>query len=127
MTVDEDYLWGDAEVTYPDWKGTAQLDERMTGRSLYELVGLDQDDWMIVGLDLGGGEHRHSLHVVAVPAGTDIHEQGEVRATDFLIHDVDPYEVLQQMTHMFELRLRLRALVGREIRIVERSDVPEQD
>jgi hypothetical protein len=23
-------LWGDARVTFPDWKGTAQLDERKT-------------------------------------------------------------------------------------------------
>ena len=125
--VDEDQIWGEAEVTYADWKGTAQLDERMTGTSLYDLVGLDRNDWMIIGLDLGGGEHRHTLRVLAVPAGTGIHNQDELRVTAFFIHDVDPYQVLQRMTHVFELRLRLRALVGREIRVVQRSDVPEQE
>jgi hypothetical protein len=127
MAVGADYVWGEAEVTYPDWKGTAQLDERMTGQtSLYDLVGLNHDEWLIIGLDLGGGEHKHNLHVIAVPAGTNIHGQDEVQATDFLIHDVDPYQVLQAMTHVFELRMRLRGLVGVSIRIVEQSDVPEQ-
>lgn len=52
VAVDEDLVWGDAEITYPDWKGTARLNERMTGRSVYELVGPPQDEWIIVGLDL---------------------------------------------------------------------------
>jgi hypothetical protein len=127
MAASADYVWGDAEVTHPDWKGTAQLDQKITGQtSLYDLVGLDHDEWMIIGLDLGGGEHKHNLHVIAVPAGTNIHDQDEIQATDFLIHDVDPYRLLKAMSHVFELRMRLRALVNVPIRIVELSDVPEQ-
>lgn len=52
--VTDGFLWGDAEVTYPDWNGTAQLDERMTGVHLNDLVGLDSGEWMIIGLDIGG-------------------------------------------------------------------------
>jgi hypothetical protein len=38
---------------------------RMTGKSINEVVGLS-DDWLIIGLDLGGGENRHELQVIAV-------------------------------------------------------------
>jgi hypothetical protein len=28
--MDDGEIWGEASVSFPDWKGTAQLDERMT-------------------------------------------------------------------------------------------------
>lgn len=46
-------LWRDAEVTYPDWNGTAQLDQRMTPASLEQVVGLDRDEWHIRIVALG--------------------------------------------------------------------------
>lgn len=129
------YIWGDAEVTYPDWVGTAQLDERKTIK-FNETIGLDEN-WFIVGLDLGGGEHGHDLRVLAihhddVPSGGDVLPRiaeangGEIPATEFLIHDVDPYDVLKKVTHMFELRLRLSRSQGIPIRVRQRGDVPEQ-
>jgi hypothetical protein len=50
--VTDGFIWAAAEVTYRDWDGTAHIDERMTGAQLNELVGLDSDEWMIVGLDI---------------------------------------------------------------------------
>ena len=137
-SVTDGFIWRAAEVTYPDWDGTAQLDERMTGAQLNELVGLDSDEWMIIGLDIGGGEHRHELRVVAVHSslvsdGGDVlpgiagSNRGEIPATEFLIHDVDPYEVLQAISHMFEFRLRLRGARDLPIRIMSTADVPEQE
>jgi hypothetical protein len=128
------YIWGEAEVTYPDLQGTAQLDERKTGRQIEEIVGLDSDEWLVVGLDIGGGEHSHDLKVIAVKqelVPTNIHDfaesnGGEIPVTEFLIHDVDPYAVLKEITHMFELRLRVRGSVGHTIRVVAKGDVPEQ-
>src|SRR4051794_32680411 len=107
------FIWGPAEVTYPDFSGNAQLDMRMTGKSINEVVGL-RDDWLIIGLDLGGGENRHELQIIAVhkdamPAGGDVlpgmaqNSGGEIHATSWLIHDVDPYEVLRAITHVFEM------------------------
>ena len=130
------FLWGEARVTDPDWTGTAQLDVRMTGRSINEVVGLSKE-WLVIGLDLGGGEHKHDLHVVAVHRDTfgeggDVLPQiaaangGEIPATDFLIHDVDPYEVLQAITHVFEMRLRVSGSRDLPIRIMSQADVPEQ-
>ncbi|GIG34742.1 hypothetical protein [Cellulomonas pakistanensis] len=132
-----DYIWGDASVTYDDWHGTAQLDERMTGRLLNKLVGLDAEDWWIVGLDIGGGERVHELRVLAVhrdvvPEGGDVLRKiaaandGEIPVTSFLIHDVDPYAVLRAMTHSFDLRLRRRGTVGLPVRVQRLADVPEQ-
>jgi hypothetical protein len=88
-------------------------------------------------LDMGGGEISHDLQVVAVhkdalPAGGDVlpsmaeNTGGEIHATSFLIHDVDPYEVLRAITHQFELRLRVRGTLDYPIRIMSQADVPEQ-
>jgi hypothetical protein len=131
-----DYIWGDAEVTYPDWQGTIQVDERRTGTQLDELVGLDFDRWGIVGIDIGGGESAHTLHVLAVDkqkTGDARYEDvatangGDLPVTDFLIHDADPYAVLQALTHVLELRMRVRSTVGLTFRVAALGDVPEQD
>ena len=133
-------IWGDAETTYVDWKGTAQLDQRMTlpAPAIEDAVGLDRDEWSVVGFEIGGGEHDHDLHVYAVarnliPGGGDVWPKvaaengGEIPATDFLIHDVDPYAFLKSITHMFELRMRSVGSGDLPIRVIRRSDVPEQD
>lgn len=130
-------IWRDAEVTYPDWKGTAQLDQRRTTTSIEEMIGLDRHAWMVVGLDIRGGKSGQNLHVVAidrkdVPEGGDVLPRiaeangGEIPVTEFLVHGVDPYAVLHAVTHMFELRLRLARSVGIPIRVVRQSDVPER-
>jgi hypothetical protein len=51
-------------------------------------------------------------------------DEGKIHATDFEIHDVDPYDILRRMTHVFELRLRVRSLADATIIIENRSDVP---
>lgn len=133
-------LWDEASVTYPDMKGTAQLDVSMTRARIEQLVGLDDDKWQVIGLDIGGGETDHGLRVIAVPTenmpdGGDVLRKfsaasgGEVQATEFLIHDADPYEILRAISHVFELRLRLARLTdeGIHVRIVAHGDVPEHD
>lgn len=135
--MENGFIWRDAEVTYPDWKGTAQLDQRRTARGIEEIIGLDRDAWMIVGIDIGGGESGQDLHVVAidrndVPEGGDVLPRiaeangGEIPVTEFLVHNVNPYEVLRAVTHMFELRLRLARTVGIPMRVTRQADVPEQ-
>lgn len=132
-----DNIWGDASVTYDDWHGTAQLDHR-SNVSLYELVGIDHNKWMIIGLDIGGGEQHHELRVLAIdrqyiPEGGDVlpkvaaMNNGEIPVTDFLIHDADPYEILRAITHAFDLRLRLKRTVDYPIRIEETADISEQE
>jgi hypothetical protein len=44
----DEYEWGDASVSFPDWIGTAQLDQKMTGTvDVYTLTGIDPDEWLI--------------------------------------------------------------------------------
>jgi hypothetical protein len=133
-----DYIWGDAEVSFPDWRGTVQLDRRMTGPQLHELVGISPDSWLIVGIRIGGGEHAHDLHILAVdraivPDGGDVFLKiasshgGEIPVTDFLIHSADPYAVLKAMTHVLDLRLRARGAVDIPLRMTALGDVPLQE
>ena len=125
-------LWGDARVTFSDWKGTAQLDERKTvpWQGLAGTVGLDADKWQVVGFSIGGGEHGFNLRIAAAPR--DVWENydrdggGEIEVTEFLVHDVDPLEILSQMTHMFELKMLIRGLSGDQVRVRALSDLPKE-
>jgi hypothetical protein len=124
-------VWGEASVTYPDWKGTAQLDERHTipWNGLARTVGLD-DQWQVIGFSIGGGEHGHDLRVVATPRDvwdkTGPDDTAEIEATEFLVHGVDPFKILRQMTHMFELTMRISGIDGRRVRIRSLSDRPSE-
>ena len=84
----------------------------------------------MVGFSIGGGEHEYDLRVVATPR--DVWEKvkpdddAEIEVTEFLVHDVDPLAILRQMTHVFELRMRLRGLDDRQIRVRALSDLPSE-
>ncbi|MEV8143797.1 hypothetical protein [Specibacter sp. NPDC078709] len=131
------YIWREAEVNFPDFVGTAQLDRRLTGDSAFTVAGIDEEKWLVVGFDIGGGEHGHDLHVVAVdleavPAGEGsvidrlLAEHGHIPTRDLLLHDVDPYDFLKSISHDFELRLRTRNTAGKTIMVTNLGDVPEQ-
>lgn len=133
----EPYVWREAEVSYPDFKGTAQLDKKITGTNGFTVAGIDPDKWLVVGLDIGGGEGDHDLHVVAIdketiPEGEGnvfdylLTKHGYIPVTDLLLHDADPYEVLKSITHNFELRLRSRGTEGKPIKVTSLGDIPEQ-
>lgn len=132
MDVDNGEVWGDAHVTYPDWKGTAQLDERRTTPwpGLARTAGLDEEQWQVLGFDIGGGEDAYDLRVIAAPRDvwtkTASDDGAEIEATEFLVHGVDPLAILRQMTHVFELRMRLRAIEDRTVRIRSSSDLPTE-
>jgi hypothetical protein len=133
-----DFIWGDASVAYPDWVGTAQLDQRATTWTIEQILGDQLDGWFVIGIDIGGGEHEHALRVIAVPkdslpeGGGVLPEYasrngGEIPATSFLVHDFNPYEFLRAITHMFELRLRVRSIADIPVRIVSLADIPNQN
>lgn len=135
------YLWEDASVSYPDWQGTAQLDQRMTSAGIEELVGLDEDEWTVVGIDIGGGESGlHPLEVVAVHSDVPAPDRrpdeslfeamarangGELPATHFRVHEADAFDVLLEIMHVFDFRLRSRGAVDVSIRIMSQADLPE--
>lgn len=135
------YLWEDASVTYPDWQGTAQLDQRMTSAGIEELIGLDPDEWDVVGIEIGGGESGlHPLDVVAVHRDIPVEGRrsdeslfeamartngGVLPATHFRVHEADAFEVLLKIMHVFDFRLRSRGVLGVPVRIMSQADIPE--
>lgn len=132
--MDEEDVWGDAEVSFPDWMGTAQLDQRLHGPvGVYELTGIDPEEWLIVGLDFFAGERgMHQPHVIAVRKSElgerHISDVSDVRAAKIQIHNgVDPFELLRQMTHLLNMRFRIRATKNATITITEILDEPPQD
>ena len=130
--MDDGELWGEASVSFPDWKGTAQLDERITipWEGLARTLGLDHEHWQVVGFSIGGGENGYDLKLYATPA--DVwkkvapDDDAEIEVTEFLVHDVDPLDILQRMTHVFELTMRSRGLGNRRVRIKALSDLPTE-
>ena len=128
----DEYEWGEASVSFPDWSGTAQLDQKMTGSvDIYSLTGVDRDEWVIIGLDFGGGESgMHISHVIAVRASewnvnSDL---SHIKAADIQVHAVDdPFDLLRQIMHVFDMRFRIRAVKDSTITITELLDVPPQD
>lgn len=137
--VGEGYLWGEAGVSYPDWQGTAQLDQRKTAAGVEELVGLKPAEWPVVGIDIGGSEQGlHPMEVVAVPTDAFVDDRrsdesmfeaiarangGELPVTSFRVHDADAFEVLLRIMHVFDFRMCSRGIVGVPIRIVSESDL----
>lgn len=131
----EPHEWGTASVTYPDWQGTVQIDHRMTGEGhdLLEIAGLDPESWTVIGLEIGGGETAFDLHLIAVSrevaplsgdgwkAVAEAHG-GSIPATQFLVHGVDPFEVVRAISHGFNLRANVRAVAGTPIRIDQLED-----
>ncbi|MCV7225855.1 hypothetical protein [Mycolicibacterium komossense] len=124
-----EYEWGHAQVSYPDWRGTAQLDKRM-GASVYDLTGIDQEEWMIIGLDFGAGESgTFNPHVIAVRKSEwPPTELSEIRAVDIQIHNgIDPFELLLKITHMLDMRFRISSVKDSTITITEHLDEPPQE
>ena len=130
------FIWRVPEFSSPDWTGTAHLAQQRS-TDLAQLAGLDSDEWLIVGFDIRGGEEGHDLRVVAVhrdllPEAADVlpkiaeEHGGEIPATEFLVHDVEPYELLQTITRRFELQMRARGTRDLPIRITAQVEGPEQ-
>ena len=133
MHAVDPYDWGPAAVTYPDWQGTFQIDQKITGpTSLYDLTGVDDEEWQIIGFDWGAGESGpHEPHVIVVPKDMDIEAEvsrlGYVPATDLMLHEVDAYRLLLGMVHITEFRARARHVVNKPIKITRLGDIPEQE
>jgi len=131
--MNDESLWGDAKVISADWHGTAQLHQRKTSGRIEEVVGLDPDEWWVIGLEIRDSESSDYLKVVAVrrnqiPEGSDPlprladENEGELPVTEFLVHGVDPFQVLREATHVFKLRMRNRGARDLPIRVLKESD-----
>lgn len=121
------YEWGPAEVMHPDWKGTAQIEEKLTGdESIYTISGVDRNEWTIIGIDLNGGESGfHSPRIVVVPRGSDL-DSGRIEAKMIRLHEVTTFDLLSRIIHLFGMTLRTRRVESAEIVITSVGDIPPQ-
>ena len=131
------HVWGDATTTRSDWVGTVAFEETQVLPSVYEITGIDADEWLIVGLELRalaparpGQSHNAKTHVIAVRRseleGWDLWNDRELQAVDLRVHEVDGFELFFQMTQEVDIRLRLRTTEHAAIRITEFLDHPSQ-
>jgi hypothetical protein len=126
-----------AGASYGDWNGTAAADQHKTigHKSPYEVVGLDQDKWWIVGFDFQGEamDQPGGLYVYAVSReasgitnwdGIQLHGEanGSVPVTSFLVHGVAPTELIGEVFNEFQVQLRSRS-VGHDLDVVELADL----
>lgn len=127
------YVWTDAKLNHMDWVGTLALDYKMTGQeSIYNWTGIDRDEWLIIGLDFGGGESgMFEPHAIAVRRSElgdrRLPDISEIEAADIQIHGIGAFELLQKITHLLDIRLRVRSTVGTTVTITELLDSPPQE
>ena len=55
MGMNEPNVLGEATEQYTDLKGTVAFDDPHDDDLLYELAGLDREQWTIVGVSVAGG------------------------------------------------------------------------
>lgn len=66
---DNSVALGVVSVRYDDYLGTAAADDAdavLAGRSLYQMVGLDRDQWLIVSVELARSKHSERISVYAI-------------------------------------------------------------
>ncbi|MBA3529565.1 MAG: hypothetical protein H0T91_09710 [Propionibacteriaceae bacterium] len=130
---DERTSLGAASVQWNDYVGTAAADDAdavVNTRSLYEIAGLDRDQWTIVSIDLRW-EAAHQVTVYAfdrnryrVEPAADLREfgqrAGELPVTAF--HLEDPAQAEDFRNEAFKrmsVRLVARALSDQQLAIDE--------
>ena len=57
---------GPASTTFNDWTGTVALDKPDRNRDhIYEIAGIDRDQWVIVAIELGGAYEAEKMRELA--------------------------------------------------------------
>jgi hypothetical protein len=96
--MDEPRRLTPASVQYNDWRGTAALDNPHRAEKLYELLGVDQDEWSILGLEMWGGrigegDLTSGVRVFVAPAESttadEILKRGEVTVLEVALDDAE--------------------------------------
>lgn len=138
-----DFIKGEAETQYGDWRGTAAGDSSMMANieDINTLADIKDDGGLIIGIgagwvsskDLGVSTDVH-VYVYEPEPGeeasmTALHkkfpEGTEVPVKEILLHDVTP-EQFALMFNRFDMQLRPRFLGDRNLRVLSLGDHPEQ-
>ncbi len=127
MSDERQYL-GTATVPYGDWVGTASADTDMVkGRNIYDVTGLDDDTWQIVGLDIMDCcEFPADVFVYAASKADwqahRVEQKESLAVTSFLCHDLTMDDIVAGMKQ-FRVQLRIRAIGDHPMHIVQNADI----
>jgi hypothetical protein len=124
---------GDASVQYNDMRGTVAIDGPDFPEELYQLAGLDRDEWSIVGYEIYGGYEASYAHVWAMPIGSATYEdlktaaaRGETtikaRRFDFLDGEKDAAVKLLELNKRWSIHVRGGGFVEHGLDLEDDSD-----
>ena len=132
---------GAVTVQYDDYVGTAAADDAdalIAGRSLYQMVGLDRDQWLIVSVELARSQHSDRVSVYAIDrykhplsgladleAGPDFAFGVPVVAFD-LPASVPAQDFMTEAFQRISVRLTLQSVTGQSLNVVDRRPVEDQ-
>ncbi|TYL55747.1 hypothetical protein FXB39_00620 [Nocardioides sp. BGMRC 2183] len=103
-----------ADTTYPDWHGTTTAEDSFIAGSadLYDMAGLKDEDWTILGLEISGFSHgekptwdvRVYAHDRRTSGANEYQglkeleaERGAIPVKEILLHEVNFEDVVRSM------------------------------
>jgi hypothetical protein len=126
MAGEHGYL-GSAQVRWNDYLGTAAADDAdalIHTPSLYELAGIDREQWTIVAIDLSMGSPEQVI-VYATDRTQDVADSGTVAVTAFHLHpSVRLDEFTREAFKRVSIRLLSSAVRGNDL-VVTCASMPE--
>ena len=132
---------GAVSVQYDDYLGTAAADDAdamLGARSLYQMVGLDREQWLIVSVELARSKVAERVSVYAIDRYqfpirglAELSERPDfaygipVVAFD-LPSSVDLNQFVAEAFQRISVRLTSQSVTGQSLNVVDRRPVEEQ-
>jgi hypothetical protein len=122
---------GSAQVRWNDYVGTSAADDAdalLDTRSLYEIVGLDRDRWMIVGIDFSLAASAEQVVVYATDRSLTVRgeplDEGSLPVTAFhLGTSVRLDGFLKEVFKRVSVRLLSTVVEQRELVVTEHANL----
>lgn len=122
---------GSAQAKWNDYIGTAAADDAdaiLDTRSLYEIVGLDRDRWMIVGIDFSLANSEDHVIAYAVDRASTSSEEpwqdDHLSVTAFhLGTSVRLHEFLNEVFKRVSVRLLSTSVGDRELVVADHTNL----
>ena len=118
---------GSAQVTWNDYVGTAAADDAQVlfnTRSLYEIAGLNRDEWSIVGLDFAMGSAERVVLYAAARTEVEPADAAAVSVTAFhLPGSVQLDQFLREVFNRLSVRLLSSAVSDKQLLVSEVAEL----
>ena len=118
---------GSAQVTWNDYVGTAAADDAevlLNTRSLYEIAGLNRDEWAIVGMDFSMGPSERVVLYAAARSDAEPSLEDQVAVTAFhLASSVQLDRFLREVFNRLSVRLLSSAVSDKQLLVSEVTEL----